>query len=156
LPFQIREVSEPVKSAKLTASEGDPEPIRNGIDRPIGDNNNCWTGKIGSWVEWTFGFTQLLTEIRFVFDSDLNRRPLNMPCNYLLNAEPVSVPKSMVKAFRIEVVDFNGNWNVVAEEYNNYQRLVRIKTEIEAIALRFTPLATWGSEDVNLFAWDVR
>ncbi|HGJ66695.1 TPA: FAD-dependent oxidoreductase [bacterium] len=156
LPWQVRVIPDAVKSAMLTASEGDPEPIRNGIDRPVGDNNNCWTGKVGSYVEYTFEFTQLITEIRLVFDSDLNRIPLNMPCNYPLNAEPVSVPKSMIKAFRIEVVDFLGNWNVVAEEHNNYQRLVKIKTNIEAIALRFIPLETWGSEKANLFAWDVR
>lgn len=156
LPFHIREVSEPVKSARLIASEGDPEPIRNGVDRPIGDNNNCWTGKIGSWIEYTFRFTQLLTEIRLIFDSELNRRPLNMPCNYPLNAEFVSIPKSMIKAFRIEVVDFLGNWNIVAEEHNNYQRLVKIKTEIEAISLKFTILETWGNEYANLFSWDIK
>ena len=33
--------------AALTASEGDPEPLRNGLDRPIGDDDNGWTGELG-------------------------------------------------------------------------------------------------------------
>jgi hypothetical protein len=156
LPWNVREIPEITKSAKLSASEGDPELLRNGIDRPIGDANNGWTGKLGSWIQYSFGSPQKISEFRFVFDSDLNRKPLGMPCNYPLHSEPVTTPKTMVREFRIEALDENGSWKVVAEENNNYQRLVRIRKNIDTVAVKFIPLATWGAENVHLFAWDIK
>jgi len=174
LPWNIREIPALTKSAQLTASEGDPEPLRNGIDRPIGDVDNGWTGRIGSWIQYTFNdipvrrdsqstkrrdsqsTKQKVRELRFIFDSDLNRRTPNVPCNYPIHAEPVSVPQTMTRSFRIEALDKNGEWKAIAQENNNYQRLVRIKTDIETSAIRFIPLMTWGLESVHLFAWDVR
>jgi len=155
LPWNVREIPEITRSAQLSASESDPEPLRSGVDRPIGDANNGWTGNLGSWIQYSFNSQQKINEFRFVFDSDLNRRPLGMPCNYPLHTEPVTVPKAVVRAFRIEALDENGSWKVVAEENNNYQRLVRIRKSIETVAVRFIPLATWGAENVHLFAWDI-
>jgi len=156
LPWNIREIPEITKSAKLSASEGDPELLRNGIDRPIGESDNGWTGKLGSWIQYSFNSPQKISEFRFVFDSDLNRKPLGMPCNYPLHSEPVTTPKTMVREFRIEALDENGSWKVVAEENNNYQRLVRIRKNIDTVAVKFIPLATWGAENVHLFAWDIK
>ncbi|MBT7161288.1 MAG: hypothetical protein HN904_00845, partial [Victivallales bacterium] len=53
-------------------------------------------------------------------------------------------------------LDAAGNWRTVSEEANNYQRLVRVPLGIEAHALRFVPLATWGADQAHLFAFDVR
>ena len=50
LPWNVRAVPELTRAATLTASEGDPEPLRNGFDRPVGDDDNGWTGSVGSWV----------------------------------------------------------------------------------------------------------
>ncbi|MDQ1318420.1 MAG: hypothetical protein QG588_2081, partial [Candidatus Poribacteria bacterium] len=156
LPWNIREIPELTKLALLSASEGDPEPLRNGIDRPIGDADNGWTGKLSSWVQYSYNSPQKINEFRFVFDSDLNRRPLGMPCNYPLHSEPVTTPKTMVREFRIEALDENGSWLVIAEENNNYQRLVRIRKNVKTTAVRFIPLATWGAENAHLFSWSVK
>jgi hypothetical protein len=61
----------------------------------------------------------------------------------------------MVRAFRVEALGENGEWQVIAREDNNYQRLVRIETDVQARALRFVPESTWGAEHVHLFAWDI-
>jgi len=156
LPWKVREIPDLSKFAKLSASEGDPEFLRNGIDRPIGDADNSWTGKIGSWIEYSFMSPQEVNEFRFIFDSDLNRKPLNMPCNYPLKPQFASVPETMTKSFRIDFLDDNGMWQTLYQENNNYQRLVRIKKSVKTKAVRFIPLATWGSDNVHLFAWDVR
>jgi hypothetical protein len=68
----------------------------------------------------------------------------------------VTIPKAVVRAFRIEALDENGSWKVVTEENNNYQRLVRIRKSVETVAVRFIPLATWGAENAHLFAWDIK
>jgi len=156
LPWNVRKIPELTKEAQLIASEGDPEPLRNGIDRPIGENDNGWTGDMGSWVQYSFNEPKKVSELRFIFDSDLNRIGMNMPCNYPLNAEPLSVPKTMVKSFRIEFLNANDEIIGVKEENNNYQRLVRIKADITASKIRFIPISTWGADKFHIFAWDVR
>jgi len=155
LPWNVRQVSALTQAAKLTASEGDLEPLRNGLDRPVGDEDNGWTGRPGAWVQYTFDGSRHVRELRFVLDSDLDRKGMNMLSNYPLHAEPVGVPQTMTRAFRIEALDENGEWTVVAREKNNYQRLVWIETDVQTSAIRFIPEATWGAERVHVFAWDV-
>ncbi len=156
LPWNVRAVPELTRRATLTASEGDPEPLRNGLDRPIGDTDNGWTGSIGAWVQITFDRAVPVHEMRFVFDSDLNRPEKNEHANRTLDWAPVGVPESMVRAFRIEAQEQDGTWQVIAREQNNYQRLVRIKTAAHTRAVRFVTEATWGAKAAHLFAWDVQ
>lgn len=165
LPWKRRDIPELTRKAELTALEGNPEPLRNGIDRPVGEEDNGWTGSIGSWVQYSFEKPERIRLLRFVFDSDLNRaekvngterKAHNMPCNYPLNHEPRKVPECMTKAFRIEAKDEKGEMKTVLRIDNNYQRLVRLKVDIETTAIRFIPEATWGAEKVHLFSWDVR
>lgn len=155
LPWNTRAVPTLTANAKLTALEGDPEPLRNGIDRPVGDADNGWTGSLNSWVQYTFDSRKHVAGFRFIFDSDLSRKKHNMPSNYPLNLGPAAAPKTLVRAFRVESLDENGNWNVIVREENNYQRLVRIKTGIQAQAVRFIPEVTWGADRAHVFAWDV-
>ena len=155
LPWNVREVPPLTARAKLTAAESDPEPLRNGIDRPIGETDNGWTGSIASWVQYSFDVPERIREMRFVFDSNLNRREKNMASNYPLNMEPVTTPQAMLRVFRVEARGENGVWDTIIREKNNYQRLVNLKTEALTPAVRFIPEATWGSERVHLFAWDV-
>lgn len=156
LPRKTRQVPPLTQGAGLTASEGDPEPLRNGLDRPTGEADNGWTGSVGSWVQYTFDSATRVRGMRFVFDSDLNRPEKNMPSTYPLHIEPVGVPETLVRAFRVEAQDGNGEWRAVIREESNHQRLVQLDVDIWARAVRFIPEATWGAERAHLFAWDVR
>ncbi|MGC9349505.1 MAG: FAD-dependent oxidoreductase [Anaerolineae bacterium] len=155
LPWNRREVPGLAREAELTASEGDPEPLRNGLDRPIGDDDNGWSGDVGSWVTYTFEQPERVQELRFIFDSDLNRPEKGMPAHYPLEMPLVSVPETLVRAFQVEALGADGNWRVLIQQKNNHQRLVRLAVDTKAKALRFIPEATWGAERVHLFAWDV-
>jgi hypothetical protein len=155
LPWQGRKVPDLAQHAQLTAEEGNPEPLRNGLDRPIEDQDNGWRGSLGSWVEYRFDTPQRVRRLRFTFDSDLDRPEKNQPHYFPLDAEPVSVPEPMVRAFRIEALDDNGTWQVVARKENNYQRLVQLDVDVESEAIRFIPEATWGASAAHVFAWDV-
>jgi hypothetical protein len=126
------------------------------LDRPIGDEDNGWTGDIGSWITYTFEQPERVREVRFVFDSDLNRPEKNMPAHYTLEMPLVGVPETLVRAFRVEALGADGNWRVLAQREDNHQRLVRLAVDTKAKALRFVPVATWGVGRVHLFAWDVQ
>ena len=154
LPWNARQVPVLARRARLTASEGDPEPLRNGLDRPIGGADNGWRGAVGSWVEYAFDGLRRVRRMRFVFDSDLNRPEKNMPAWYPLQMAPVSTPETLVKAFRVEARE-QDDWQVIAQVRGNYQRLVRIDSDVTARAVRLVPEATWGAPMAHLFAWDV-
>jgi hypothetical protein len=156
LPKRPRKMPELTSDATLTASEGGPEPLRNGIDRPVGETDNGWAGSLDSWIQYVFETRQPVREVRLVFDSDLNRADTNMLAWYSLSRDPLGVPETLVRAFRIEALDVEGNWQVIARCSDNHQRLVRVATTIETRALRFVPEETWGAENVHLFAFDVR
>ena len=153
LPGNVREINKLTKEAKLTSSEGDPAPLRNGIDRPVNGNNNCWEGSLNSWVEYSFDIPQQITGIRLVFDNNLNPS-LHMPCDYPLDKEDDKMPKKLIKNFRIEALT-NGKWSVIIKIKNNYQRLVKIQKKCKADAFRIIPEETWGAEKAVLFAWDL-
>jgi hypothetical protein len=155
LPWNVRRVPALTQAATLTASEGDPEPLRNGLDRPIGDADNGWAGSLGSWVQYAFDGPQQVRSLRLILDSDLDRPEKNMTCWYPLPVQPVPTPQTMTRAFRVEALNESGEWVTVARQENNYQRLVRLEIDIKTSAVRLVPEATWGAERARLFAWDV-
>ena len=155
LPWNARRVPHLTREAELTASEGDPDALRNGVDRPVDGDDNGWVGAPGSWVQYRFDRPRRVRRLRMVFDSDLNR-PWGDMGNYRpLHFEPRGVPETMLRAFRIEALDQHNRWQLIVREDNNYQRLVRLETDVETSAIRFIPQATWGAEQVHIFAWDV-
>lgn len=157
LPWNKREIPELTRKAELTASAGDPEPIRNGMDRPVGEVDNGWMGTVGdSWIEYNFGKLEKISKMRFVFDSNLNREEKNMPCNYPLKDHLKKVPGTIIRKFRIDAMKKDGQWENVICIDNNYQRLLKIELDATTSAVRFIPEETWGSETAHLFAWDIR
>jgi hypothetical protein len=155
IPWHTRPISELSKKAVLTASEGDPEPLRNGIDRPTGSNDNGWEGELNSWVQYSFERPHNIKQVRLIFDSDLNRKNMGLRCCYPLNMEPYNVPKTIIKQFKIEAQIEHGKWETVFSENNNYQRFVCVPINVCANVIRFVPQATWGSKNVHLFSFDI-
>lgn len=166
LPWNAHHVSEITEKANIIASGGDPSPLVNGIDRPVGEDYNGWTGTLGSWVELDFGTKIEINCARMVFDSDLDRetweglddniRTFPMRCNISAHEKPVYIPKTLVKAFRLDIPDEEGGWKVVYRENHNYQRLVKVDLCLSTSRIRLVLEATWGSKDVRMFAFEVR
>jgi hypothetical protein len=156
LPRKARAISPLAQAARLTASAGDPAPLRNGVDRPVGDVDNGWRGTPEDWVAYEFDGATPVTEARLVFDSDLHENGLKMPSNYPLNQSLVTPPATLVKAFRLEARDAQGQWTTVHRETTNYQRLVRVPLSGEVYGVRVVPESTWGAETVHLQAFEVK
>jgi hypothetical protein len=175
LPWKTRDIPSLTRCARLTASGGDPLPLVNGIDRPFEGSDNGWSAAPGGWIELSFGKPERVTSLRAVFDSDLNRcihsardelvlrdedpagsfKP-EMRCYFPRDMEPLSVPASLVKSFRIDVPDGNGGWKTVKRITDNCRRLVRIDLDLDTAAVRLIPESTWGAPEARLFACDVR
>jgi len=155
LPGLARPVPALARGAGLSASVGDPEPLRNGIDRILGDADNGWWGAPGDWVAYRFAQPARVTQARFTFDSNL-RDNKRMPCSYPKKGNHARVPAVMPRVFDIEAQDASGQWTIVAHVNNNYQRLVRLPLDVTAQAVRFVVRETWGAPRAHVFGFDVQ
>jgi len=156
LPWQTRALPELTRRATLKASTGDPEPLRSGVDRALGDVPHSWAAAPGGSVTLRFGADVPLNEARLVFDSNLNRGSKNMRHLYARDDAPWCVPTTMTRTFRLEAEDGAGRWRTLHTVSDNYQRMIRIPLEGSARAVRFTLLETWGDDQARLFAFDVQ
>jgi hypothetical protein len=154
LPFNKRKIGPLTTKAKLSASRGDPEALRNGFDRQIGADRNSWDAGIGDSVVADFGTPTQLGSLRLVFDSDLSRTTHNMVPYYTLASQDFSVPAQVVKAFKVEADPGDGSWKTLVEVADNHQRLVRVPLKMLARRVRFTATGTWGTQAVRVFAMD--
>ena len=146
IPFHTRKVSALTREAVCTA-----DVVRNGVDR---GEENCWIGKEGDTVEYTFEEDTEINELRLVFDSDLNRNYYNMPCNYPLVQDRFKLPKTLVKEYRIEGEASDGTTFALQVE-NNHQRFVKHTVRWKVKSLRFVPVSTHGCENFRLFSFEV-
>lgn len=155
LPGLQRIVPDITLAARLTASEPNADVLRNGIDRPLDGQSNSWPAPLGAWVAYEFDQPTRLRRVRLVFDSDLNRRQLNMPSRFPLDAPPRCLPSTVVRSFRLQIRDQSGSWQTCAQVKDNYLRLVRIDLDISCQAVRLVIDTSWGANPVQVFSFDV-
>ncbi len=149
LPWQAQEFSNLTKTAELKASVGNPEVLRDGVSRPIGDDNHRWECKIGDWVEYLFGRDSYVEKLSIVFDSDFSKLlMMSLHGNY---GQLTSPPEKLVKEFHVDLFD-GRNWKEFHWCKDNHQRLVKIPVVQRIKGLRFTIDGTWGGPDAALYA----
>lgn len=154
IPWRKRKLSGLTSSATLKASCGNPEALRNGWDRPVLEDSNAWECVSGSEVEYAWNQTVKVQDVRLIFDSDLNRNIKNMPSYYRLEALKYGPPESLVKAFAVECRGTSGEWELVYETENNYQRRVCVKVGKDITALRLRIISSHGADRIRVFAMD--
>ncbi len=147
IPWHTREVPSITKNAECNV-----DIVRNGIDR---GESNLWCGKEGDYIEYRFDRDTAITEVRLVFDNDMNRDYHNMPCNYPLVQRKFKLPATLIKEYRLEGENENGEIFSL-EVGNNHQRLVRHIVDWRVKRLRFVPISTNGSPDFRLFSFEVK
>ncbi len=149
LPGLSREVDSLTRTAQCDADA----PLHNGIDRPVNDDANAWTGNVGDAVTLTWNSSVDIAAARIVFDSNLNHDK-RMPCSYPRKADAKTMPQSLVRGYRIEAQDESGTWQTVFRDENNYQRLAVAPVNCRAKAIRLVSESTWGDDAVRVFAFD--
>lgn len=175
LPHFRREVSALCRNAKLTSPAGNPEMLRNGIDRRFGGADNGFFGKLNLPITYSFGKKVKLSSFRLICDSDLDREfiegnpnlvKIPMPLFHArsYNGTSFGFPSCVLKKFRLEIPSGSGGWESVYEADNNIMRLVRGTLDVECESIRLVPLETWasaglyhtyGSGCVHLFSFEV-
>lgn len=149
LPFLHRSISPATKQARCTHPV-----VTNGYDRPLENEDNGTMLSPGESIVFTWPQPQQLSQLRLIFDSDLNRAGKNMPAYHPLDwGDKYKTPKTLVKSFRITLFHPQGTQTEFTVE-NNYQRLVRIPLDADAVKAEITPLSTWGAEKFHIFSVD--
>lgn len=153
LPGLRRPESELARSAQLIAAGQDAGVLRDGCERDRENESHAWSGDLGAPLEYRWPQRVKIAGARLVFDSNLSHaKP--MPHSYPQKGNRVLVPSTLIREFRLEALDEEGQWYTVHHEQNNYQRFVCIELNIQTCALRFIPEATWGYETVRIFSFE--
>ncbi|MFA9477567.1 FAD-dependent oxidoreductase [Phycisphaerales bacterium AB-hyl4] len=153
LPAISRPVSDLARQAELHADGNNAQHLHDGLDRDRKGQSHAWAGPIGSAIEYRWAQPVAVGGARFTFDSNL-QNDKRMPCSYPQRGDRSAVPSSLVRQYRLEAVDSDGQWQVIHRESNNYSRLVRLPLNIQTQGLRFVPEQTWGDEAVRVFAFE--
>lgn len=164
LPFQRKEMSKLTMAATITSTGTCVEALTNGLERPSQESQNMWKGKVGDTISLRLPWESYINELRFVFDSDLNRETVSddgfLPgkmsiCNIPGDLKPIHVPKTLVKALKIELLTQDG-WQEIPGITDNHQRLVKSPVCQAAEGVKITLLDTWGNECVGIHSIDIR
>ncbi len=154
LPGLAREGSLLTRAAKLSSYGDDTGNLVDGHERMIGSQSHLWKGPLGSPVTITWEQAVNVEGLRLVLDSNMSLAKV-MPCRFPKKGNKALVPSTVLRAYRVEAMNGEGNWEAVFEEANNYQRLVRVALPVRTKGLRIIPLTTWGSEAAHVFSMDV-
>ncbi len=150
LPGVRQAFSRLTRDAELAASRGRPDALRDGVNRPVGDEMHRWPCRPGDHVAYAFGEPRQVEEATLIVDSALDRdvQMSHTHAGEHLNA----LPDVMPRVFRLEGMA-DGGWVPLAEVSDNCERLVRIPVGREVRGVRFTLLQTWGAAESNLYAF---
>ena len=177
LPGLKRKTSPLCNEKTLSADWGDASVLLNGTERKIWGNDNGYWGMCNRAITYTFDKKTHINDFRLIVDSDLDReytdgnpRVLNISATLFkrldYNYTSFGFPKCMLKSFRIEALNDNGEWVTVYSKDNNYQRMIRETLDVDTTAIRLIPIhtylseelgkATYGSAQAHIFAFEVR
>ena len=133
----------------LAASAGDPAPLRDGINRPVGADEHAWPCRPGETLEMRFAAPTVVRRLHLIADSALDR--MIQMSYWNPNDQITGVPESLLADARVEVKT-DGQWSNGAVIRGNCRRLVRIPVHRRCDAVRLTIERTWGAERTRLFA----
>lgn len=139
-----------INDATLTASQNNPEPVRDGFHRQIGDNPHCWICSPGDWIEYSFPTSVYVSSVTLVLASGMDQR---VALSYHQNdSQLTSMPDVMPKQFQLEI-NADGEWKQWIHEEENHQRLCRYELHEKITGLRFTLNETYGAETSRVYGF---
>jgi hypothetical protein len=151
LPWVEQNYTALTLKADLSASRGDPSPVRDGLNRPVDDVEHRWLCHKGDHLAYRFDGERAIEQVTLVLDSALDK---NVAMSYHQRDDQLThVPDVMPKTFRIETLGSDGAWHTLHRVQNNYQRLVRVPVGRATQGIRFVLEETWGSETTNIYAF---
>jgi len=151
LPERRQQLSPLMTTARLFASQGDPEVLRSGLTRPLDGVSNRWECEIGDTVELHFAAEAEVAGLDIVFDSDFSHS--NALSHHQAGADGASSipPPRLVRAFHVDACD-GVQWTRLVTETDNCRRLVRLPFHACVSGLRLGIDGTWGARETGVYS----
>jgi len=152
IPWLKQEFPDLTARARLSASRGDPEPLRDGVNRQVGDDPHCWEHSPGDAVWYEFDGPRPVENVTLVLDTAMDAY-IQMS-HFKPRPGGFRLPDVIPETFAIDVRE-GGEWHTLAEVTGNYNRLVRIPVGRPVEGVRYTLKRTRGAPVVRMYAFYV-
>jgi hypothetical protein len=150
IPWVRQEPPALTARATLDASTGDPEPARDGVNRPVGDDPHCWPCRPGDWIAYRLPRAAVVNAATLILDSGLDQ---NIAMSGMARrGKLTTTPAVMPKTFRLEGLS-KGRWRELVRVEGNRQRLRRFAINETLDGVRFTLDETWGSPESRVYGY---
>ena len=146
LPWQERQVADVCKKAECSS-----EIVKDGVER---GEEHCWIGAEGETITYTFAEDINIQKIYLTFDSNLNRKYHNMPCNFKLDKPASLVPDTLIKSYRIVGTNSTREQKVL-EVHDSHQRFITHMVDWDVNKLEFIPICTYGCKEYRVFRFEI-
>ena len=150
LPWVPQRFGALTTEATLTAPRGDPEPVRDGVNRPVGADSHAWSCALGEHIEYTFSEPRKVTLATVIVDSAMDK--IIAMSHHQKDDQLSIIPDVMPRTFRFEGL-IDGDWRTVAAVEDNHQRLVRVPIGRQMGGIRWVLGETWGAAESRLYAF---
>ncbi len=154
LPFVKMQMPELTLQAHLSASQGHPDPVRDGIHRPReNDPVHHWEHGHGDVISYEWAAASTVTSAVLILDSALEKDiQFYHMHRSLVELQPTTIPACMQRNFRIEGLS-QGTWSTLVQIKNNYHRRVEVPIHKSLQGVRVVFEDTWGAKQSRLFGF---
>jgi hypothetical protein len=139
-------------NAALASSKGNPEPVRDGWNRTIGDDEHAWIAESDDWIAYTFDQPTFVHAVRMALDSALQRE---VQMSHLTGRPQLtSLPPELPKYFILQGL-VNGEWIDLIEVHDHHHRVFKAVIDREVTGVRYVLKETWGHCPSHVFHFSV-
>ena len=161
LPFNKRALTPAMAGITAKVGERDAAVVYDGFDRTVGGDAHLLEFAFGEELVITLPEARALSEIRFTFDSDINRdtfvgvrnnhKTYPMRCNRWLDEQPMRLPDTLMRDFDVLVDDGSG-WKKLASVMDNYRRQWKFCGDVTAKAIKLVPKCAYGADTARVYS----
>lgn len=166
IPWKKKQAGTLMQKVTVRDEHGGEAVLTDGYERRIQGEDHAWEGKLQEEIILELPNAEYVQKIRCIFDSDLNRdtwgknqqwqyKRFPMRCHVFLKEQPLTIPKTLLKAYDIYVDNGDGKWELLWKEENNHQRMNYIAVERTLKRIKFVPIATWGCEKARVYSLEL-
>ena len=150
LPGVVEVIPEMSRRAKLMASQGHPEPVRDGVNRQVREDPHCWTGRAGDSLTYSFESPREVRQVRLILDTAMDQ---SIALSLLHGGKRLTtVPGVTPRAFRIEGLEGDA-WRTLVSVNDHCQRHIKLSIGRRLSGVRYALEETWGSERSRVYSF---
>jgi len=152
IPWSKQVFSPLTMEFSVRSSSGNPETLRDGINRPVDDDMHSLNCREGDSIEMIFRKKSPVNNVTLILDSGLDKL---VAMSHLQKDDYINrLPEVMPRVFRIEG-KIDSGWKELVHIDDNYMRLARFQINRQVEGIRFVLEKTYGAAESRIYAFYV-